>query len=253
MEDISQIFWSASISELKKGYIWDEEKESFVCLICGKSHIKGLIYEQDGLFYEAEKYTALHVADEHEGMLQYLLGLDKKLTGLTDLQKNLVNAFHEGLSDQEIAKRYEVGSTSTIRNHRFTLREKMKQAKIFLTILEMMEEKAKPASFMPIHRRATMVDERYAITTDENEEMIKRFFTKGPDGPLSHFPRKQKFKIAVLRHITQRFEVQKKYSEKEVNEILKTVDSDFVTLRRYLIEYGFLDRKDDGSQYWVKE
>ncbi|MBJ6950597.1 DUF2087 domain-containing protein, partial [Vibrio cholerae] len=27
---------------------------------------------------------------------------------------------------------------------------------------------------------------------------------------------------------------------------------DFVTLRRYLIEYGFLDRTDDGSQYWVK-
>ncbi|HDR8220879.1 TPA: DUF2087 domain-containing protein, partial [Bacillus cereus] len=26
----------------------------------------------------------------------------------------------------------------------------------------------------------------------------------------------------------------------------------FVTLRRYLIEYGFLDRTDDGSQYWVK-
>ncbi|MNW69193.1 hypothetical protein D3C74_481460 [compost metagenome] len=50
-----------------------------------------------------------------------------------------------------------------------------------------------------------------------------------------------------------RFDAKKKYSEKEVNEILRTVDSDYATLRRYLIEYGFIDRKDDGSLYWVKE
>jgi hypothetical protein len=30
------------------------------------------------------------------------------------------------------------------------------------------------------------------------------------------------------------------------------VYDDYVTVRRYLIEYGFLDRKDDGSQYWLK-
>lgn len=249
----SEIFWNASVPELKKGYVWDDKSEAFVCLVCGKSFIKGLIYEQDGIFYEAEKYSALHVAEEHDGMLQYLLGLDKKLTGLTDLQKNLVKAFHEGLGDQEIAKRYEVGSTSTIRNHRFTLREKMKQAKIYLTILEMMEEKAPAASFVAVHRTATMVDDRYVMTTEENDEIIKKFFQEGPDGPLSHFPKKQKVKLAILRHIMKRFDTHKKYTEKEVNEILRTVDTDYVTLRRYLIEYGFLDRKDDGSMYWVKE
>lgn len=253
MYGISEMFWDATVPELKKGYVWDEKSEAFVCLVCGKLFIKGLIYEQDGIFYEAEKFTTLHVADEHGGMLQYLLGLDKKLTGLTDLQKNLVKAFYEGLGDQEIAKRYEVGSTSTIRNHRFTLREKMKQAKIYLTILEMMEEKAPAASFVPVHRTATMVDERYVITTKENDEIIKKFFKEGPEGPLSHFPKKQKMKITILRHIMNRFVLDKKYSEKEVNEILRTADSDYVTLRRSLIEYGFLDRKDDGSMYWVKE
>ncbi|MNE56602.1 hypothetical protein D3C80_1515220 [compost metagenome] len=186
-------------------------------------------------------------------MLQYLLGLDKKLTGLTDLQRNLVKAFHEGLGDQEIAKRYEVGSTSTIRNHRFTLREKMKQAKIYLTIIEMMEEKAVPASFAPVHRSATMVDERYVLTTKENDEIVKKFFVDGPEGQLSKLPKKQKQKLAIFRHVMSRFDAKKKYSEKEVNEILRTVDSDYATLRRYLIEYGFIDRKDDGSLYWVKE
>ena len=28
---------------------------------------------------------------------------------------------------------------------------------------------------------------------------------------------------------------------------------DYVHIRRYLIEYGFLDRKADGSAYWVKK
>ncbi|MMZ69439.1 hypothetical protein D1872_322810 [compost metagenome] len=51
----------------------------------------------------------------------------------------------------------------------------------------------------------------------------------------------------------KRFDTHKKYTEKEVNGILRTADTDYVTLRRYLIEYGFLDRKDDGSMYWVKE
>ncbi|MNI34891.1 hypothetical protein D3C73_888980 [compost metagenome] len=98
-----------------------------------------------------------------------------------------------------------------------------------------------------------MVDERYVITTKENDEIIKKFFKEGPDGPLSHFPKKQKMKLAILRHIMKRFDTTKNYSEKEVNEILRTADADYVTLRRYLIEYGFIDRKDDGSLYWVKE
>jgi hypothetical protein len=56
----------------------------------------------------------------------------------------------------------------------------------------------------------------------------------------------------VLREVARRFETERFYNEKEVNELLKTVYDDFVTLRRYLIEYGFMDRKPDGSQYWLK-
>ena len=41
--------------------------------------------------------------------------------------------------------------------------------------------------------------------------------------------------------------------EKEVNEILKTVYTDYVMLRRYLIELGYMDRNKDGSTYWLKE
>jgi len=37
-----------------------------------------------------------------------------------------------------------------------------------------------------------------------------------------------------------------------VNEIIKSLIDDYVTVRRYLIEYGFMDRNKDGSEYRVK-
>ena len=48
------------------------------------------------------------------------------------------------------------------------------------------------------------------------------------------------------------FEKGKSYTEFEVNEILKPVYDDYVILRRYLVDYGYLDRLDNGTSYWVK-
>ncbi|MNI93759.1 hypothetical protein D3C73_1517580 [compost metagenome] len=97
-----------------------------------------------------------------------------------------------------------------------------------------------------------MVDERFAITEEENAEILSAYFKQGPEGPLSEFPKKQKRKAAILRQLIKRFETGRQYTEKEVNAILKEASSDYVTLRRYLIDYGLLDREPDGSTYWVK-
>jgi hypothetical protein len=35
----------------------------------------------------------------------------------------------------------------------------------------------------------------------------------------------------------------RRYSERDVNELLAGAFDDYVTIRRYLIDYGFLDRK----------
>ena len=43
------------------------------------------------------------------------------------------------------------------------------------------------------------------------------------------------------------------YSKKDINKTLKRIYEDNATIRRYLIEYGFLDRSKDCSKYWVKE
>ncbi|MBP0726604.1 DUF2087 domain-containing protein [Bacillus sp. RG28] len=253
MKDITEIFWNASVEELKRGYIYDEKTDEFVCLVCGSKFIKGIIYTEDDVFYEAEKFTQIHIANEHTSMFDYLTSMDKKLTGLTELQNNLVKLFYMGLTDKEVMNEINGGSTSTIRNHRFMLKEKMKQAKLFLAIMELVDEKiSNPNKFINIHRTPKMFDERYSITETENEEILKAYFKQGLEGPLSEFPKKQKRKIAILMHIIKRFDASKEYTEKEVNEILKKVFDDVVTIRRYLIDYGLLERNPDGSKYWIK-
>ncbi|AOZ92713.1 DUF2087 domain-containing protein [Paenibacillus crassostreae] len=253
MSYISEIFWNASIEEIKQGYVFDQEREVYVCVVCGKRYEKGIIYKDEDVLYEAEKYVRRHITSEHISMVDFLLGLDKKLTGLTDLQRTLLNFFQTGLSDQEIVKELDGGSTSTIRNHRFTLREKMKQAKVFLSIMELVEEKSNSKSrYIQIHDAPSLLDERHSITEEENDHILSSYFKHGLAGPMTEFPKKEKRKIVILRHLTQFFDVQRFYTEKEVNEILKHRLDDYVTLRRYLIEYGFMDREPDGSRYWVK-
>lgn len=253
--DVSELFWQATVEEITRGYIYNEANEAFICLICGESFTKGMIYKENNDFFEAERFARHHINKEHSSVFEFLIDLNKKFTGITDHQKNLLLLFYQGYSDSEVVKELGGGSTSTIRNHRFTLREREKQAKVFLAIMQLLEEKNSPKEkFITIHRGATMIDERYAITEEENDNIIKAYFRQGPEGPLNNFPiKKEKRKIAILRHIAKRFETRVKYTEKEVNEILKAVYGDYVQIRRYLIEYGFMERERDGSQYWIKE
>ncbi|WP_068774705.1 DUF2087 domain-containing protein [Paenibacillus sp. FJAT-26967] len=254
MKDVSELFWKASTDEIQKGYVYVDKEDSFVCLVCGRAFTKGIIYQEAGIFYEAEKFASLHIIAEHESMFHYLLNMNKKLTGLTDLQKQLIGLFHSGLSDKEIVKELGGGSTSTIRNHRFTMREREKQAKVYLALMGLLDKKVengRDTSFIPVPKTATVLDERFAITEQENEEFMRTYFPDGVDGRLTKFPKKEKRKVAILRQLITRFEAGKQYSEKEVNEILKEAWDDYVTLRRYLIEYGFMKRLDDCSAYWV--
>lgn len=63
----------------------------------------------------------------------------------------------------------------------------------------------------------------------------------------------EKHKLIVLREIAGRFMKGQIYHEKDINAILQEVYDDYVTVRRYMIEYSLLDRKPDGSEYWLKE
>lgn len=251
MADISEQFWNASLEELKQGYI--EESNSYTCLLCGENMEKGIIYPYEGVFYEAERYMRLHIERVHQSVFHYLMNLDKKVTGLTDHQNQLLRLFYQGKSDKEVQAEMEIGSASTIRHHRFALKEKERQAKTFLAIMELLREKDQHApALVPPHITAKMVDDRYAVTLEEQQEIIQKFLPEGIQGRLTKFPPKEKQRYIVLREMAKRFEIGAKYSEKEINQTLESMYGDYVKVRRYLIEYGFLERTPDGGQYWLK-
>lgn len=248
--ELHERFWNASIEELKQGFV--EEEHGWVCLICGRGIEKGIIYPDNDLLYEPKRYIALHVEREHGSVFQYLTGLDKKLTGLTDHQSRLLQLFYQGKSDAEVQQEMGIGSASTIRNHRFALKEKERQAKVLLTLMELLKEKDEHApSFVPLHKTAKMIDDRYNVTEEERMAILTKLFPSGTDGKLLKFNLKEKQRYVVLREIATRFEPGQTYTESEVNEILKGAYDDYVTVRRFLIEYGFINREPDGSKYWL--
>jgi predicted transcriptional regulator len=70
------------------------------------------------------------------------------------------------------------------------------------------------------------------------------------DGSLKTIPAQRKKLDAVLRHVVQAFEVNKKYSEKKVNEILAKYHEDTATLRRELVGAKLMKREGGGGEYW---
>ncbi|HLG54322.1 MAG TPA: metalloregulator ArsR/SmtB family transcription factor [Vicinamibacterales bacterium] len=79
-------------------------------------------------------------------------------------------------------------------------------------------------------------------------KVVRDFST--PDGRLKAIPSQRKKLKAVLRHIVAAFEPGARYSEREVNRILEPFNDDTSSLRRALVDYGFMDRDIDGAAYW---
>ena len=82
--------------------------------------------------------------------------------------------------------------------------------------------------------------------TDSRELTLETFM---PDGKLTAFPLKQSQILVILDTVAARFESEKQYTERDVNMILANITDDFATLRRYLVDYGYLSRTSDGSVY----
>lgn len=249
---VSDLFWQAPLHDIKQGYVYQAGKDEYVCLICGKQIANGLIYAHGDQLYEAKKYITVHIQQAHQSMFHVLLNLDKKLTGLTDHQRSILELFYAGVTDQEAAKSLNMGSASTIRNHRFNFRERQKQAKVFLAIMELLSEHSSPKqSYVAFPAAVKQTDDRFIITEQENANILAAHFKKGLHGSLASYPLKEKKRLAIIRHLAARFTAGRMYSEKEVNEILQPVYEDYALLRRHLIDYGFMNRTPDGSSYWI--
>ena len=77
-------------------------------------------------------------------------------------------------------------------------------------------------------------------------EQIDQFFN--PDGTLISIPVKPAKKIAVLHRIARELSPATRYPEKDLNAIIAKFHDDTAAIRRYMIEYGILER-DAESVY----
>jgi len=73
----------------------------------------------------------------------------------------------------------------------------------------------------------------------------------GRDGRLKDIPAQQKKRDVVLRYILAEFQSGERYSEKQVNAIVKRFHDDTASIRRAMVDNGWLKRK--AGIYWRAE
>jgi len=81
-----------------------------------------------------------------------------------------------------------------------------------------------------------------------DNKVVKDFVRK--DGSLKTIPAQRKKLEAVLRYVVKAFKSGKRYSEKQVNEILSSYHEDTASLRRELVGFGLMKREGGGGEYW---
>ena len=87
------------------------------------------------------------------------------------------------------------------------------------------------------------------VDADAYDKKVIRDYTRR-DGSLKTLPAQRKKLEAILRYVVQAFDAGKRYSEKQINEILSGYHDDTATLRRELVGYGLMQREGGGGEYW---
>ena len=95
---------------------------------------------------------------------------------------------------------------------------------------------------------ASVVD----VDADAYDRKVITDYTR-KDGSLKTIPAQRKKLEAILRYVVKAFKVGKRYSERQVNEILSTYHADTASLRRELVGYGLMKREGGGGDYWREE
>ena len=81
--------------------------------------------------------------------------------------------------------------------------------------------------------------------TVEEAEVLSRFFS---GGRLTSIPSNHGKRVVVLDRLAQEFTPGLRYQEAEVNFTLQLFNADYASLRRHLVDEGFLTRAD--GVYW---
>jgi len=91
----------------------------------------------------------------------------------------------------------------------------------------------------------------FEITNEDIQLVIEKHVLTQSPLSFKSIPVKEKRKFIMVSMIVHAFQPGQNYTEKEVNDILKPMVDDYVLIRRYLIDYKFMSRTNDGRSYWL--
>ena len=81
------------------------------------------------------------------------------------------------------------------------------------------------------------------------EEVKIKYFK---NDKLIMIPKKEKNKILVLQIVLEMLKAKSlEFTEKELNEAIKEIYPDYSLIRRYLVDYKFLERDNYGKMYKI--
>ncbi len=85
--------------------------------------------------------------------------------------------------------------------------------------------------------------------TDDERAVLERFFS---GRILNEIPTQRAKRLIVLQRLSLEFDVGRRYTEFEVNELLGAFNADWSALRRGLVDEDLLDREAaaGGNLYW---
>jgi hypothetical protein len=79
------------------------------------------------------------------------------------------------------------------------------------------------------------------------QKVLDDFVVKGR---IKAIPAKQKKQLVVLRWLAEQIEPGVTYTERQISERLQQFHPDYAALRRYLVDFHFLEREGGGGLYW---
>ena len=246
--NMTSINTDVPVGDIVRGWTTDAASRSRVCVFCGERFERGRVYRFGDDLLTSARAADRHVADAHGGSFAAIMAAGPDAVGLGEVQAAVLRGLFEGMDDQAIAASIGDKALSTIRNHRRNLRRKAAEARLFIAVMELVESRlARGKRFVDFGPVTHVRDERADMTEAEADAIVDRFMQ--PDGSLSRIPPKEKHKLAVLRRVVERFERGRDYSDAEVRAILAPVNEDHALLRRYLVDYRFLERDPEGRRY----
>lgn len=86
----------------------------------------------------------------------------------------------------------------------------------------------------------SMTSDQGAKPAGEEDDAVLRAFFDGPR--LRQIPASRKKRVIVLRRLLERFAPGHAYPESQVNDLLREAHDDVATLRREMVDYGFMVR-----------